>query len=560
MRFYNLNCYFIFFLKLKKLMGDNIEKIFEIAGSNHFYQTFILVITFLLWSSFELISVSLSFLEMMPYVEYSLNNDKIKTRLNYQICEGKNYTIINSSNASWVIEFKEECNELATGLIGTFAFFGVLLGSLIFPIISDKIGRRRSIITACIGYIICLLCFQFAKTIYHLWIFSILLQLFGSIGGLSSYLIMNEIISVKSRSSYGAIVQSSFSVSGIFFILTYYYLDSWRKPFIISGVVCFLTMIFYYNYGIESPRYYLNLNKIKAFFYSLRDIAKLNGNHKDFEKTVIKNYELIFNETCKTIENEEFIKTNSEKNNNEIIIILQNFKASLALQNEHTKNENKKYIAFSLLKFKSQRMNFLIMCYMWFCTSGVYYGLTINIKNLPGNTYLTGIVMFSVEAIAYFMSGFLMNMPCFGRKKTIFMFYSISFSVYLFIIIFNIQNYLLTSLSLFARVCVSGVYTIIYTYSTELYPTVLRSSGLGLNSVCARIGGMIFPLIIEMLQKKISYFYLALNGLALILVLLLPETNGKVLAEVIPEEKIHFDELKQLTKGIKIEINNKVYK
>ena len=58
-------------------MDNDIEKIIEIAGSYHFYQSFILIITFLLWLCFEIISVSLSFIEMMPYVEYSLNSKKL---------------------------------------------------------------------------------------------------------------------------------------------------------------------------------------------------------------------------------------------------------------------------------------------------------------------------------------------------------------------------------------------------------------------------------------------------------------------------------------------------
>jgi len=173
---------------------------------------------------------------------------------------------------------------------------------------------------------------------------------------------------------------------------------------------------------------------------------------------------------------------------------------------------------------------------MWFCTSGVYYGLTINIKNLPGNTYITGIVMFVVEAVAYVLSGNLIALPFFGRKKTIIMLYSVSFVIYGLIIILQIQGYWLTVLSLFARFCVSGVYNIIYTYSTEVYPTVVRSSGLGFNSVCGRVGGMVFPFILEILHESITYLFMALNLLALIAVFFLPETFGKPLTDSIPEE------------------------
>lgn len=130
----------------------------------------------------------------------------------------------------------------------------------------------------------------------------------------------------------------------------------------------------------------------------------------------------------------------------------------------------------------------------------------------------------------------MINVPTYGRLKSISLYYIISFLIYSYINIFNIQGYILTILSLTARFCVSGVYNIIYTYSTEVYPTKLRSSGLGFNSVCGRIGGMIFPLILEILQERITFVFLALNGIALFLVIYLPETYGKGLSEFIPEE------------------------
>ena len=41
----------------------------------------------------------------------------------------------------------------------------------------------------------------------------------------------------------------------------------------------------------------------------------------------------------------------------------------------------------------------------------------------------------------------------------------------------------------------SALFTIVYTYSAELYPTCVRGSALGLASAGGRIGGAISPLI-----------------------------------------------------------------
>jgi MFS family permease len=478
---------------------------------------------------------------MMPYVKYKVNDTIVESKLNYEICRNYNYTELNRSHASWVSEFRDECNEIGTGLIGTFSFFGVLLGALVFQSIADVIGRRKSIAIASSGYLICMLAFQFASNTYQIWILCVVLQFFCSIGSLSSFLLMNEVIDVESRSLFGAIVQSSFSISGILFIAMFHFLDSWRKPFMISALICVITTILYLKFGYESPRYYLNLNKIDSFFNSLKKIATFNGFQKIFEKKVMNNYKIVFKElqTSQT-ENEEFIKKEIEirSKDKEIIEILENLQKEHIRKNDCHKNSNPENHNFlSLLAYPSQRKIFLIMCYMWFCTSGVYYGLTINIKNLPGNTYITGVVMFIVESFAYFLSGIIINLPCLGRKKSISLFYSISFVIYSYVILFKPEQFVLISLSLITRFCVSGVYNIIYTYSTEVYPTVVRSSGLGMNSVFGRVGGMIFPLILEILQEKITFVFIALIGIALFLVMFLPETMGKPLTDMIPEVK-----------------------
>lgn len=44
------------------------------------------------------------------------------------------------------------------------------------------------------------------------------------------------------------------------------------------------------------------------------------------------------------------------------------------------------------------------------------------------------------------------------------------------------------------------IFTTVYLYSSEVFPTVVRNVGVGLGSTCARVGSMIAPYIATMVN------------------------------------------------------------
>lgn len=196
-----------------------------------------------------------------------------------------------------------------------------------------------------------------------------------------------------------------------------------------------------------------------------------------------------------------------------------------------------KYNILSLLKFDSQRRNFLITCFLWFSTSGIYYGLSIFLKTLPGDIYTNGYLLYTVEFFAYFLTGFIINIKGLGRRNTMIIFEFISLVGYGLMIFFNFQDYTKTILALVARFAISGVYNTMFTYSTEVFPTCVRSKAFGTNSACARVGAIISPICLELMgEQKVPILFAILNGIAFITLFFIPETLGKGLEEHIPEE------------------------
>ncbi|KAJ8026960.1 Solute carrier family 22 member 6-A [Holothuria leucospilota] len=88
---------------------------------------------------------------------------------------------------------------------------------------------------------------------------------------------------------------------------------------------------------------------------------------------------------------------------------------------------------------------------------------------------------------------------------------------------------------------ISASFALVYIYAVEVFPTPLRSVGLGMCSTASRIGSISTPLILlldeiwEPLPLLIFGSSAIIGGL---LVLFLPETRGKDLPETIEEGEL----------------------
>ena len=55
-------------------------------------------------------------------------------------------------------------------------------------------------------------------------------------------------------------------------------------------------------------------------------------------------------------------------------------------------------------------------------------------------------------------------------------------------------------LAMLGKLGAAAAFAIIYVYSAELFPTIVRNAGLGASSCCARIGGMLAPYIADLVK------------------------------------------------------------
>nr|XP_033955066.1 solute carrier family 22 member 5-like [Pseudochaenichthys georgianus] len=96
--------------------------------------------------------------------------------------------------------------------------------------------------------------------------------------------------------------------------------------------------------------------------------------------------------------------------------------------------------------------------------------------------------------------------------------------------------YLSITLEMMGKCAVTTAFTIVYAYTAELYPTVLRNTALGACSMASRIGSIIAPYFIYLRSYSVSLPYILMGSITVasgLLSLLLPESYGMPLPDTI---------------------------
>ncbi|XP_064103444.1 organic cation transporter protein-like [Macrobrachium nipponense] len=100
-------------------------------------------------------------------------------------------------------------------------------------------------------------------------------------------------------------------------------------------------------------------------------------------------------------------------------------------------------------------------------------------------------------------------------------------------------GWLIMILAMAGKVAISTAFQIIIFYSSELFPTEVRSRGLGTCFMVSRIGSIVSPFVTEILGTTFpwapSLLFGACSVIASIAMLTLPETSGIALPDTIAQ-------------------------
>jgi len=331
-----------------------LNNIMEKCGMKNKYQIISLIIIFALYGTSEFLAIALPFMEINPFVTYYNTdlNKNITIQVDYNLCKNElkkfNYTIDNErSRSSLVTDFNVFCSENEVGFIGSSLFFGVMIGSFISYIFSDKIGRKKTSVIFSFIYSLILCGFLLIKNIYLLYTFLFLTGMVYSIIILSSLLLLNEVLDVNFTAIFTTIIYNAYPVFGVFYNFLFKDLNNWRAIFIVIAIIHFISTLLLIFFLEESPRFYFVRNDINNMEKVLLKIARVNN----------KEFTNLNDDFCIKDENEIKYENESLDDNKtkiSLITIDNNFntsneKISLTevindFNNNNNKNENEKEI------------------------------------------------------------------------------------------------------------------------------------------------------------------------------------------------------------------------
>uniref|UniRef100_A0A3Q4NB04 Solute carrier family 22 member 6 n=1 Tax=Neolamprologus brichardi TaxID=32507 RepID=A0A3Q4NB04_NEOBR len=383
-------------------------------------------------------------------------------------------------------------------MIQTIYMGGVLTGAIVYGSLSDRFGRRSILIWSNLQIAVLGCSSALSPTYSTYCIFRFLSGMAVSGVIINGVSLKVEWIPTKTRTVVGPLSSFFFTFGQMVLAGLAYWLRDWRKLQVVVCAPHFLFFAYSWWYA-ESARWLVLNQRSEDALKSLHRVARINGKSEMIDKITV---EVLHSHMNKEIE-----------------------------------SAHSTFTMFDLLRTPGMRRISICLMAVWFSTSFAYYGLAMDLQKFGVSIYLMQIIFGAVDIPAkLFALGILSYL---GRRvsQAVCLFFSAAI-IFANIFVPTDMQTLRTTLACLGKAFTSASFTTVYLYTGELYPTVIRQTGMGFVSTMARTGSMAAPAVLildEVLPALPSLVYGGSAVLAGCFACFLPETLNVPLPDTIED-------------------------